>query len=106
MAGKVVTKTGATVQAWGMMYKAVMQLVLLYESESWVVTGAMIKLLEAFNNGVSRSITRSMAHLMTSGEWEFPLVAEALKIAVLFPIKGYIHWRQANLPAQVLTTTT
>ena len=42
---RVLEKVGATVQAFGMMYKAVAQSVLLYISESWVVTGHMLKLL-------------------------------------------------------------
>ena len=36
---RVMEMTGATVHAWGMMYKAVTQSVLLYGSESRVVTG-------------------------------------------------------------------
>ena len=45
MVGKVVTKTGATVRAQGIMYKAVVQSVVLYGSESGVITGAMLKVL-------------------------------------------------------------
>ena len=43
MVGKVVTKTGAMVQEWVSLYKVAVQLVLLYRSESWLVTGAMLK---------------------------------------------------------------
>ena len=39
----VMVKTGATVQARGVMYKAVEESVLLYISESWEVTGEMLK---------------------------------------------------------------
>ena len=46
MVGKVVSKTGETVQTRGMLYEAAVHLVLLYWSESWVVTGAMLKLIE------------------------------------------------------------
>ena len=45
MVGKVVKKMGATVWARYMLYKAIMQSVFLYERESWVVTGAMLKVL-------------------------------------------------------------
>ena len=48
MITRVLTKTGATVRACGVMYKSVDQLVLLYGSESWVVTGEMLKVLEGF----------------------------------------------------------
>ena len=43
--GKVVSNTGATVREQGIMYKAVVKLVFLYGSESWVVKGAILKVL-------------------------------------------------------------
>ena len=43
--GKVLTNMGAEVQVWGMMYKAVVESVFLYGSDSWVVMGAMLKVL-------------------------------------------------------------
>ena len=42
---KVMLKTGSTVRACEMMYKAVVQKVLLYGSKSWVVTEAMLKVM-------------------------------------------------------------
>ena len=43
MTARVLAKMGETVRARGMIYKAVDQLVLLYGSESWVVTGGGAK---------------------------------------------------------------
>ena len=48
MIERVLAKTGETVRARAMMYKAVDQLVLLYDSENWVVTGEMLNFLEGF----------------------------------------------------------
>ena len=45
MVGKVVTKTGETVQMRGILYKAVVQLVSLYGINSSVVTEAMLKVM-------------------------------------------------------------
>ena len=50
MISKVLTKAGETVKYYGMLYKAEAQKILLYGSGSWVVTGAMLKLLEDFNH--------------------------------------------------------
>ena len=50
MARKVMLKTGATVRARGIMYKAVVQSMLLHRSESWMVTGAILKVIEGFNH--------------------------------------------------------
>ena len=38
---------------------------------------------------------------MTSGEWECPPVDEALETDGLFPIKEYIHQRQATVEVKV-----
>ena len=46
MVGKLVLKMGKMVQAWVILYKAVVQLVLLYSSEIWVVTGSILKVIE------------------------------------------------------------
>ena len=45
MVVRVLEMTGATVQAQGDIYKAAVQLVLLYVIKSWVVTGEMLKVL-------------------------------------------------------------
>ena len=63
-------KTGATVQARGMMYKAVAQSVLLYESKIWVVMGDMIKVLEGFHHRAARRITGMTAIHGTGREQE------------------------------------
>ena len=43
-----VGKDGTRVQVCGVICKEMAQSVLLYGSESWVVTGAMLKVLEGF----------------------------------------------------------
>ena len=62
MVAKVQTKAGAAVQAWVMMYEAVVQTVLMYWSEIQVVTGAMLIVIEGFNHRVDRQIMRKTAN--------------------------------------------
>ena len=45
MIARVLEKTRSMVQARGMMYNLVGQSVILYSSENWVVTGAVLKVL-------------------------------------------------------------
>ena len=52
-----------------MLYKSVAQTVLLYGSESWVVTGAMLKFLEGFQHREDRRITIMMDRKTEDGEW-------------------------------------
>ena len=89
MVRKVAKKTGATVQAQVMMYKSVAQSVLLYGSNSWVMTGSMLKLIDVLCHWVARRIVGMMVRRTTIGEWECSLVAEALDTAGIFPIKEY-----------------
>ena len=56
MVEKVLESTGATVQSRGEMYKAVAKSVILYESEIWVVTGEMLKVLEGFHHRAAQHI--------------------------------------------------
>ena len=53
---KFLLKTGAMVRDLGLLYKPVAQTVLIYEINSWVVTGAMLKLLEGFHHWSARKI--------------------------------------------------
>ena len=53
MVAKVLLNMGSTVQAWRIMYKAVVQMVLIYGSGSWVVTDEILKLLEGFHHRVA-----------------------------------------------------
>ena len=50
MVARMMETTGATKQSRGAIHKTVAQLVLLYGSESWVVTGEMLKVLERFRH--------------------------------------------------------
>ena len=74
-------------RAQGVMYNLVVQLVFLYGSKSWVVTDSMLKVLELFHNWVAIRISGMKSRRMTSGEWEWTLVAEALETDRMCPIK-------------------
>ena len=71
MVEKVLTKLGAVVQAHTMMYKAVVQEVLLYWSEIWVVTGAMLMVIEGFHHQMAMQIARKIAWCAGDGRWEW-----------------------------------
>ena len=69
-------------------------------SDSGVVTGA--KVIEVLNHQLLRRITGMTGGHMTSEEWEWPLVDEALDISRLCTIKGYIQRRKATIPSHVI----
>ena len=94
-------KMGATVQARGMMYKAVAQSVRLYGSEIWLVTGSMLKFLERVHHRAARQITGMMAKFVADVGLEFTPVVVVLESAVLHPIHDYIRRWQATIASQV-----
>ena len=56
MVAKVLTKTGATVQARAMIYKVVVQIVILYGSNSWVVMEVILKVVGGYHYQVDQRI--------------------------------------------------
>ena len=68
-----------------MMYNVVAQLVLLHVSDSWVLTGVMLKFLEGFHHRVVRRITGITVTHGAGGNWEYHPVVVALEAAVLQP---------------------
>ena len=53
MVAKVLMNMGATVRAWAMMYKSVVETVLIYGSDIWVLMDAIPKVLEGFHHRVA-----------------------------------------------------
>ena len=52
-----------------MLYKAVLQMVLIYRRETWVVMGAMLKVMEGFHDQEDRRISGNMDQCTLGGEW-------------------------------------
>ena len=49
----MLVNTGVHIKAQAMMYKVVVQVVLLYERESWVVTDVMMVVLDGFHHRIN-----------------------------------------------------
>ena len=54
---RVLDNTGYTVRASTMVYKTVVQTVLLYGINSWVIPYSIMKVLEGFHHQIARRIT-------------------------------------------------
>ena len=70
MVAKVMAKAGATVCAWVMMYKALVQTVFLYGSDIWVVIGLVLMVLEGFCHWVARRIAKNTSRYAGYIGWE------------------------------------
>ena len=82
----MVSRVLAQVRAWAMMYKVVVQMVLFYRSESWVIEDAMVKVFEGFHNKIARRIVGNMDQHVGEEGWECPLEEEALEAAGMWPM--------------------
>ena len=103
-ATRILTRDGAQPRVSGMFYKAIVQTVLLYGSETWVLTSSMLKVLEGFHNRVARRIAGKMPYYVpTEDRWVYPPTGEALEIAGLYPIQAYLDGRRNRLADYVAT---
>ena len=76
-------------------------MVLLYGSESWVVTGEMLKVLMAFHYILARRIMRMTAKHGSGGEWKYPAVEEEMDSAGIHPIGVNIKRWQKTIAERV-----
>ena len=56
---------------YGMLYKVVAHTVILYGSDSWVVTGSMLKVLEGFHHRTDWRIAVITARCAEDGDCEY-----------------------------------
>ena len=101
MVERVLENTVAMVRSRGQMYKAVAQLVLFCGSKIWVVMGGIIKVLEGFNHQSARHITGLTMKCRVGGEWEYPLLVQAMEAVGIHPRGDYIKRRQETIAERV-----
>ena len=88
--GKVLEKTGSLIKVHSVIYKAVFQEMILYGIKIWVVTYAIMKVIEAFYHSIARQVFRVKERKGDAGEWEWALVDAAFENTGIFPIRGYM----------------
>ena len=84
-------------------YTAVIQQVLLFGAETWVLTRKMESALDAFQGRVARRLTGRQPRCERDGRWFFPSLAGALKEAGVVRIWTSILRRQ-NMVTQFIVT--
>ena len=94
---------GATARISGSFFKAVVQQVLLFGAETWVVTPKMERALSGFLHGAARRLTRRQAWKGKKGEWYYLSLEGAMREAGLTDIWKSIANRQ-NTVAQYIAT--
>jgi L-rhamnose mutarotase len=87
-----------------MFYKAVVQSVLLFGSETWVLSQPMLTALEGFHWRVARRIADNQPYLdRQTGEWVYPPIDKVLEEVGMYSIAHYIDKRQNTVADYVAT---
>ena len=96
-------REGATSRILGAFFKAVVQQVLLFGAETWVVTPKMERALSGFLHGAARRLTGRQERREKDGYWYYPSLQGAMREAGLTDIRKSIANRQ-NTVAQYIVT--
>ena len=97
------SQEGADPNVSGNFYKAVAQAVLLFGTETWVLTQMMEMDLEIVQSMFARRLTGNQPRRWTYGSWDHPPLEEALGEAGLEGIRNSVTRRQ-NKVAQYIAT--
>jgi len=95
--GKVLSSQGVNAKIMGYFYKAIVQAVLLYGSESWTLTEGTLKKLRSFHSRVARYLTGRHIRPNPDGSWTCPSTSDVLEEAGLCTIDEYIDRRRATV---------
>ena len=88
---RVMRAENASPRVCGLFYKATVQAVLLFGSETWCLSPANLRLLEGFHVRAARRMTGMMPKKKSDGSWEYPDSAEVLKAACLHTVVAVVH---------------
>ena len=100
---QILSREGATKRVSGNLFKAVVQQVLLFGAETWVVSPRMERALNAFIHGAARRITGRQPRRGWDGKWFYPSLEGAMKEAGFTDVRTSINRRQ-NTVAQYIAT--
>ena len=100
---RILTIDGASPRVMGYFYKAIIQTVLLYDSESWTLTGRMIGRLRSFHHRVARYIAGRHIKELEDGTYYCPPMDEVLKAAGMETIEVYMERRRNTIRNYAVT---
>jgi hypothetical protein len=89
-------KTNGNPRIMSIFYKTIIQSVLLYGSESWVLTKIASRKLQSFHRRCARFITGRHIKLVDD-KWIYPCTKKTMEMADLLPIEEYIKKRKDTI---------
>ena len=100
---RILSREGANKRVSGNLFKSVVQQVLLFGAETWVVTPRTERALNSFIYGAARRITGRQPLIGWDGTWFYPSLEGAMKEAGFTDVRTSIN-RRHNTVAQYIAT--
>jgi hypothetical protein len=100
---KILAQSGATPKHMVSFYLTIVQAILLYGAETWVLSDAMKRKLSSFHNRCARYLTHMPIHQNAEGTWILPPTEQVLARAKLLPIQEYIRKRRETVKKYATT---
>jgi hypothetical protein len=100
MIQRVLARETASHRISTIFYKATIQTVLLYGSETWVITDEILQLLTSFHHSIARRLTNRHPRPLPETEtdkWTYPSIQDTLQQAGMFTIEKYLQRRRNYL---------
>ena len=94
---RLLTREHASRRVMGYFYKAIVQAILLFGAETWVISSADMRKLRKFHRSCARFITNRHRTKNADGTWTHPSSALVLEDAGLFEIDHYIQQRRDTI---------
>ena len=94
---RILSGEGAEPQVSGFFFKAVVQAVMLFSSETWVGTPRMGRVLGEFQYQVARRMGRQIPRRKIYGKWEYTLLETAREEVGFQTMEEYIRRRKSTV---------
>ena len=101
--GKVLRGENASPCTAAKFYVAIVQAVLLYGSESWTLSPALLARLEGFYiHSCSWMCEKNVPVRGSGGSWDYPRLGRVLRECGLWPIEVYIRRHHATIAEHIV----
>ena len=94
---KILKAEGANAKCMSKFYMTIVQAVLLYGADTWVIKKQDMDRLRSFHKRALRYMTGEHIRQKGDNTWEYPDHQDLLKKCSLFPIETYIQRRRGTL---------
>jgi hypothetical protein len=94
---RILNHDGIRAYTMARFYLAIVQAVLLYGAETWVISKRDLRRLESFHARCARHMAHMHIHCLPSGDWVYPETQDVLAACGLSPLSTYIAKRKTTL---------